>query len=60
MEYPTLQDRLIMPEYGRNIQRMVQHAVTIEDRDERTRCVNTIVNIMGNFFPYLRPRSNHV
>jgi len=58
MEYPTLQDRLIMPEYGRNIQRMVQHAVTIEDRDERTRCVNTIVNIMGNFFPYLRDISD--
>ena len=58
MEYPTLQDKLIMPEYGRNIQHMVQHAVTIEDRDERTRCVNTIVNIMGNLFPYLRDISD--
>ena len=54
MEYPTLQNKLIMPEYGRNIQHMVQHAVTIEDREERTRCVNTIVDIMGNLFPYLR------
>ncbi len=43
-----------MPEYGRNIQQMINHALTIEDREERTKCVNTIVNIMGNLFPYLR------
>ena len=54
MEYPTLQGKLIMPEYGRNIQQMIAHALTIEDREERTRCVNTIINIMGNLFPYLR------
>lgn len=54
MDYPTLQGKLIMPEYGRNVQQMVKHAMTIEDREERTRCVNTIINIMGNLFPYLR------
>ena len=54
MEYPTLQGKLIMPEYGRNIQQMIAHALTIDDREERTRCVNTIINIMGNLFPYLR------
>ena len=43
-----------MPEYGRNIQQMIAHALTIEDREERTRCVKTIINIMGNMFPYLR------
>jgi hypothetical protein len=54
MEYTTLEGKLIMPEYGRNIQQMVTHAMTIEDREERTRCVKTIINIMGNLFPYLR------
>lgn len=54
MNYPTLEGKLIMPEYGRNIQQMVRHAITIEDREERTRCVKTIINIMGNLFPYLR------
>jgi len=54
MEYSTLQGKLIMPEYGRNIQQMVAHALTIEDREERTRCVKSIINIMGNLFPYLR------
>lgn len=54
MEYTTLDGKLIMPEYGRNIQQMVKHAMGIEDREERTRCVNSIINIMGNLFPYLR------
>ena len=43
-----------MTEYGRNIQQMVSFALTIEDREERTRCVKTVINIMGNMFPYLR------
>lgn len=54
MEYSTQKGKLVMPEYGRNIQQMVDYALTIEDRAERTRCVKTIVYIMGNFFPYLR------
>jgi hypothetical protein len=45
---------LILPEYGRNIQQMVKHAVTIEDRNERTKCAYAIINVMGNMFPYLR------
>ncbi len=54
MEYTTHNERLILPEYGRNVQRMVDYAVTIEDREERTRCAHTIIDIMGNLFPYLR------
>ncbi len=54
MEYSTLNGKLIMPEYGRNIQQLIDYAVTIEDREERTHCVHAIVNIMGNLFPYLR------
>lgn len=54
MKYPTLEGKLIMPEYGRNIQQMVAHALTIDDREERAECVKTIIDIMGNMFPYLR------
>ncbi len=54
MKYYTEYERMIMPEYGRNIQQMVNHALTIEDKGERTRCVRTIINIMGNLFPHLR------
>ena len=45
---------LILPEYGRNIQNMVEIAMTIEDRNERNRCARSIINCMGNLFPYLR------
>lgn len=46
--------RLIMPEYGRNVQHMVEYALTIEDKEERTRCVKAIMQTMANLFPYLR------
>lgn len=54
MKYNTQQKSLPLPEYGRSIQNMVDHALTIEDRKERQRCANTIINIMGNLFPHLR------
>ena len=52
--YNTQQKRMPLPEYGRSIQNMVDYALTIEDRAERQRCANTIINIMGNMFPQLR------
>ena len=54
MRYNTQEKRLALPEYGRNIQNMVDYCVSISDREERTQCANTIVNIMGNMFPHLR------
>ncbi len=58
LNYNTNQKKLILPEYGRNIQRMVDHCLAIEDRDERTRCAHTIVRAMGNLFPELRQEEN--
>lgn len=43
-----------LPEYGRNLQNMVDHIMTIEDRDERNRAARTVIDIMGNMYPYLR------
>ena len=54
LRYNTQQSRLKLPEYGRNIQQMVDHCLTIADRDERTRCAHTVVAAMGNLFPELR------
>lgn len=54
MKYNTEGKRLSLPEYGRNIQNMVDYCVKIENREERKRCANTIINIMGNMFPHLR------
>lgn len=54
MEYNTKQKRLPLPEYGRSVQKMVDHALTIEDREERQKCASTIINIMGSMFPNTR------
>lgn len=43
-----------LPEYGRNVQKMVDHIKTIEDREERNRAAKTIIQIMGNLNPHLR------
>lgn len=54
LEYNTQQRKLPLPEYGRSVQNMVDHAVSLTDREERQLCANTIVSIMGNMFPHLR------
>ncbi len=51
MKYNTQERRLAMPEYGRSVQNMVDHALTIKDRAERQRCANTIIKIMSNMYP---------
>lgn len=45
---------MALPEYGRNVQKMVDHIKTIEDRVERNRAAKTIISIMGNLNPHLR------
>ncbi len=54
LRYNSQMKKLAMPEYGRNIQQMVDYCVTIEDREERNRCAYTIIASMGNLFPQLR------
>lgn len=51
LSYNTRQPHLVLPEYGRNIQQMVDHCLTIEDRDARTRCAYTIVEVMKTLLP---------
>ena len=54
MEYNTARDHLILPEYGRNVQKMVDHAINIKNKEERNKCVNTIIDFMGQTHPQLR------
>ena len=54
MEYNTQLPHLEIPEYGRNIQVMIDHCITIEDRDERNKCARAIIQIMGQLNPHLR------
>ena len=52
LDYNTQRERLILPEYGREVQRMVDHAVGIADRDRRQQCANAIIAIMKRMFPH--------
>lgn len=54
MDYNSNRKKLIMPEYGRNIQSMVDQVVAIKDREERNAAAQRTIEIMGNLFPYLR------
>ena len=47
MEYNTAQKKLVLPEYGRNIQRLVEFCKTIKDRSERNRFAEYVVYLMG-------------
>lgn len=49
--YNTAMPSLILPEYGRHIQQMVDFCLSIEDREERTICAHAIVDVMANMFP---------
>ncbi len=53
-DYNTQRKRMALPEYGRNVQKMVDHLKTIEDRGERNRAAKTIIQIMGNLNPQIR------
>jgi hypothetical protein len=54
MDYNSKRTKLSMPEYGRNIQTMVDHLFTIEDREKRNQSAHVIIDVMGNLYPYLR------
>lgn len=48
MLYSTQQENFVISEYGRNVRRMVDYALTITDKEERNRCVQTIIRTMEN------------
>lgn len=51
MQYNTELEKLKLPEFGRNIQKMVEHCKTIPDREERQHCAETIVEVMARIYP---------
>ncbi|MFT5862192.1 MAG: hypothetical protein ACI828_000838 [Flavobacteriales bacterium] len=54
LEYNTERDHLIIPEYGRHIQKMIDQAKAVEDREERNKQAKGIISVMGNMQPHLR------
>ncbi len=54
LEYNAEREKLIIPEYGRHIQKLVNHCIALEDREERNKMAEAIVHVMGNMQPHLR------
>ncbi len=59
LDYNTQREKLVLPEYGREIQKMVDYAVSLEDRAERQQCADTIVSIMDRMFPEYKNVEDH-
>lgn len=59
LDYNTTREKLVLPEYGREIQQMVDYCVELEDRKERQRCAESIIKIMDRMFPENRGLENH-
>tara|TARA_B100001250_G_C19780508_1_gene781637 strand:- start:829 stop:1449 length:621 start_codon:yes stop_codon:yes gene_type:complete len=54
MQYNTAKDHLTMPEYGRHVQTMINHAISLTDKKEQQECVDAIITFMGQMNPHLR------
>jgi hypothetical protein len=54
MEYNTSRDKLNISEYGRNIQKMIEYTMSVEDREKRNQLAKTIIAVMGQLNPHLR------
>ena len=59
LDYNTQREQLIMPEYGREIQKMIDHAISLPTKEERMRCAKAIVKQMVNKVPQIRENANY-
>jgi hypothetical protein len=58
LDYNTQREKLLMPEYGREIQKMVDHAVSLPTKEERQLCAETIIRLMENKNPQVQESVN--
>lgn len=54
LEYNTDRSKMLIPEYGRNVQKMVDHAISLPDKEERNKVAKAIIKVMGELNPHLR------
>ena len=59
LDYNTGREKLLMPEYGREIQKMVDYAVSLPSREERLKCAKTIVRMMLTKVPQIRDNAGY-
>ena len=54
LQYNTKRTQLIIPEYGRHVQLMINQILETQDREERNKMARAVIGIMGNMNPHLR------
>ncbi|WP_339920945.1 DUF4290 domain-containing protein [uncultured Flavobacterium sp.] len=54
LEYNAERSHLIIPEYGRHLQKLIEQATAIEDAEERNKAAKYIIQVMGSLNPHLR------
>ena len=59
LDYNTQREKLLMPEYGREIQKMVDYAIGLPTKEERLRCARSIVKLMLTKVPQIRDNANY-
>ena len=59
LDYNTQREKLLLPEYGREIQNMVSHCVELPTKEERQQCAETIISIMDRMNPQGRESVDH-
>ena len=60
MEYNTTRSSLVIPEYGRNIHKMIAFAISVEDREERNHVARSIVKVMGQVKPQFKEADDFI
>ena len=58
LDYNTHREQLLMPEYGREIQKMVDYAVSLTDKSERQNCAEEIIRMMETKVPELHDNAD--
>lgn len=59
MEYNTQREKMKISEYGRNVQKMIDYTVSLEDREKRTRAAHVIVSIMSQLNPGVKDSTDY-
>ena len=59
MDYNTQREKLILPEYGRNVQKMIEQVKSIEDKEKRSQQMRAVVQVMGILNPQIRELNDY-
>ena len=59
LDYNTRREKLVLPEYGREVQNMVDYAISLDNKADRQRCAETIILTMERMLPQVREGENY-